>query len=445
MPRFSSSFISMHFIAITRYALLLLIIFSFSITNVAAQAPGMLEFAGKTTKDNKALSGAVVTVYRLEPSKQEKQEEIKTGRNGKFDFNLVFGFDYKMTFTYPGCVDMSLMVYTSKLPKTRSDLFPLYQTEIPFFETNNTTVRISKYKSPFTKVIYDGKKAFKDDEAYLTQFTSNLLIDPVEQAKELAEKEKAERDRLDAIEKAKRDAEEKALAEQKAREEAALKEAELARLKQESANKKEDVGEEKTMEPEIVNLQREKEIKATKAKKNKEIKTNYENDLLKIVADNERLTKEKSFSKQKSEARANTVINQMRSEASVKGQSEKLREEQKLKLKKAFENQQYKNNEVRKLVEASAFAERAVRISHQKSLPDVRDYSPKPLPNVAVSVKEGFFKTVRTTVITSGKKMDIYRKEIYFWGSVYWYKNDKDIDEVTYNVEIAFFSSYIQK
>lgn len=445
----STNFIDKCKVPFFRTALLCLF-FVLSINSASAQAPGMLEFEGRTVKDGKTLSGATVTVYRNGTIEQEK---IKTGKNGKFSFSLVFGSDYKIAFSYPGCVDMHLMVYTSKLPKEKNNIFPLYITEVPFFETTNTTVRINKYKNPFTKVIYDGKKAFMDDEAYLAQFTKDLLIDQEEINRLLAEKlakEKAEKDKLLAAEKAKNDAEEKVRldAEVKAAYEARLKAeerekaAELARMK-ENANKTDLLDE--TMETEAIRLQREKEAKNLMAKKNKEIKTNYENDLLKMVAENERIAKQKAYSKQKQEVRTSTVINQMRREADVKAKSDELREEQKRKKKELLANQQQKSNEMRKLVEAAAFAERSVKISNQKTLPDVKGYTPKETPNFAVTVDDGMIKTTRTTTVTLGKKLDTYRKETYFWGNVYCYKNDIEIDELVYNKEIAFFSGYQNK
>lgn len=430
-----------------RLILLTSILFSFSIQNVSAQAPGMLEFAGRTVKDQKPLSGATVTVWR---NGTINQEEVKTGKSGKFRFFLVFGNDYKITFTYPGCVDMQLMVYTSRLPKERSDLLPLYQTEVPFFETNDPLVRVSKFKNPFTKVIYDGKKAFKDDEAYLAAFTKDILIDPAEQgrlAAEKAAKEKAEKDKLDAAEKAKKDAEERArreaesklLAEQKAKAEALAKQAELERLRAEAESKENS---DQSMETEAMRLQREKELKDQLAKKNKEIKTKYENELLKMVAENERSAKQKAFNKQKQEARGNTVIEQMRRETELKANSDKLREDLKLKKKKELENKQTKLNEMRKLVEMAAFAERSVRINNNKTTPDVNNYVRKEIPNMAVTIDDGYIKTVRTTVVTQGKKLDTYRKETYFWGTVNCFKNNIEIDEATYNAEINYFSSY---
>lgn len=423
----------------------------FTANSVFAQAPGLLEISGRTVKDRKALSGATITVYKGGTTEMVK---IKTGKNGKFELSLPFGTDYKVAFTYPGCVDMHMMIYTGKLPKEKNNIFPLYVTEVPFFETTNTTVRISKYKNPFTKVIYDGKKGFMDDEAYLAQFIKDLLIDPEEIAKTLAEKEakeKAEKDKLLAAEKAKKDAEEKARLEMqlkaaieaRIRAEEREKAAELARLKEDAAKEKEPENE--TMETEAIRLQREKEAKDLMAKKNKQIKTNYENDLLKMVAENERVAKQKAFSKQKTEAHSNTAITQIRREAEVKAKSDELREEQKLKQKKLLENKQLKNSEIRKLVEAAAFAERSVKISNQKTLPDVKGYVKKESPNFAVTIDEGMIKTVRTTIVTLGKKLDTYRKETYFWGSVYCYKNNIEIDETIYNKEIAFFSGYQNK
>jgi hypothetical protein len=135
----------------------------------------------------------------------------------------------------------------------------------------------------------------------------------------------------------------------------------------------------------------------------------------------------------------------MRKEADVKAKSDELREEQKLKNKKLLENKQLKSSEMRKLVEAAAFAERSVKISNQKTLPDVNGYVRKDPPNFLVTVDDGLMKTIRTTTVTQEKKMDTYRKETYFWGAVYCYKNNVEITEAQYNKEIAFYSGYQNK
>ena len=89
MPVLFANFIDKlkaHFIGVV----LLFSFFALSTNFASAQAPGMLEFEGKTTKDGKTLSGATVIVFRNGTIEQEK---IKTGKNGKFSFSLVFGVD----------------------------------------------------------------------------------------------------------------------------------------------------------------------------------------------------------------------------------------------------------------------------------------------------------------------------------------------------------------
>ena len=334
---------------------------------------------------------------------------------------------------------------------TNSENFPFLRSKIPVCQGVVEFQKLSEQYPAFSVCPY---LAFKDDEAYLADFTKDIVIDAAEQAKLFAAKEakeKAEKEKIELAEKAKKDAEEKArkeaeeklVAEQKAKEDAFAKANELARLKEESERQK--MLENETMESEAIRLQREKEAKGILTKKNKDIKTGFENDLLKAVAENERLAKEKTFNKQKYEARSKTVIEQMRKETEVKAQADKLREELKLKQKKTLENQQYKINEVRKLVEAAAFAERSVKISNQKTLPDASGYKPIETTNMAVTVDEGILKSIRTTVVTKGKKIDTYRKESYFWGSSYYYKNNIEIDEASYQKDISFYAGYQNK
>ena len=433
----------------TFFKVILFCLFFGSIMNAAlAQAPGMLEFWGKTTKNNKVLVGAMVTVYRNET---QQQEQLKTGRNGKFRLFLMFGYTYKITFSYPGCVDMYMLVDATSLKKERNDIFPFYQTEIPFFETSYVGVNIAKYKKPITKIIYDGKKAFKDDEDYLAEFTKNLLVSAEDQVKIIAErevKEKADKEKQDAEIKAKNDAaekvqkeaEEKLAAEQKAKRTALERAIELARLKEEMVTAQPEINE--SLETQAIHLQREKEAKELLASKNREIKTSYQNDILKLVAENERKEKQKVLSQQKQIAKTNSVINQMKKEIEVKAKTNSLNDEIKAKKKQELENKQYKTIKVNKLIAAAAFAEKSIKINNQKILPDVRFYDRRKTPSALVYIDEGLFKTIRVTTIIRDKKVDTYRKEYYLWSNTNYYKNDSIIDEITYNVEIAFFSSY---
>ena len=96
----------------------------------------------------------------------------------------------------------------STLRKERNDIFPLYQTEMPFFETSSVGVNLAKYKKPITKIIYDGKKAFMDDEEYLEEFTKNLLVSAEDQVRILAEREAKEIEEVEEIEEIEEEEEE---------------------------------------------------------------------------------------------------------------------------------------------------------------------------------------------------------------------------------------------
>ncbi len=67
-----------------RQVLLFAFLLLFFVNRSNAQAPGMLELEGRAVKDGKPLSGAVITVYR---GSTIQQEQIKTGKNGKFHWS----------------------------------------------------------------------------------------------------------------------------------------------------------------------------------------------------------------------------------------------------------------------------------------------------------------------------------------------------------------------
>lgn len=424
--------------------LLVIMLFILTVMPLSAQQMiGFLEFNGRAKKSGKDLPGATVTLYR----NGVKQKEVITGRNGKFRFDIDFGADYKITFSAPGCVDMHLLVFASNVPKEKLSIFPIYDIEIPFFDVNDKTIRLDKYKKPFTKIVFDGNRTFRDDEAYLEEFVRNIHVDPDEIQKQMEEKERLEKEKLLALEKEKeRLAREKLLEEERARleEEERMRAEELARLKRENEEKMKDLGN-VSMETEAIRLQREKEEKALTEKKNRGIKSTYESELLKTVAENERMAREKELRKLKTDAQTNAVIEKIKQETEIKARSEYLREQEREKNKKALQNKQVKSQQVKKLVEAAAFADRSIKVNKQVRLPDPKEYKPKKLPNVAVSYDEGFFKSVSTVTVTMDKTVVVFRKEVYTWGSVYYYKNDSEIDEETFKKEVIKYGPYTSK
>ena len=424
--------------------LLLIMLFALAVMTVGAQQMvGFLEFNGRTKKSGKDLPGATITLYR----NGVKQKEIVTGRSGKFRLDIDFGADYKVTFAAPGCVDMHLLIFASNIPKEKSSIFPIYDIEVPFFDVNDKTIRTERYKKPFTKIVFDGNRTFRDDEAYLEDFVKDIHVDPDEIQKQMEEKERLEREKMLALEKEKdRLAREKQLAEEKARLEAEEKRRaeELARLKRENEESIKNI-EGVSMETEAIRLQREKEEKAVKEKKNRGIKSTYESELLKTVAENERIAKEKELKRLRTDAQTNAVIEKIKNEIELKAKSEYLREQEKEKNKKALQNKQIKSQQVKKLVEAAAFADRSVKVNKQTRLPDPKEYKAKKLPNVAVSYEEGFFKSTSTVTVTFDKKVVVFKKEIYTWGATYYYKDDVEIDEGTFKKEVIKYGPYTPK
>jgi hypothetical protein len=421
---------------------LVIILFLLTAMQLHAQMVGYLEFLGRTKMNNKDLPGATVTLYK----DGIKQKELVTGKNGKFRFFIDYGSDYKITFSAPNCVDMQMLVIASNVPKEKYNIFPIYEIDVPFFDAAEQTIRIDKYKKPFTKVVFDGGRSFKDDEAYLEEFVKNIHVDPDELAqkeKDRLEKERLEKERLLALEKEKQDRERQlALEKKRLEEEEKMRAEELARLKRENEEKmKLQQNEEVSMETEAIRLQREKEAKVALEKKNRGIKSTYESELLKTVAENERLAREKELKKMKTEAQTNAVIEKIKKETEVKARSNYLREQEKLKNKKVLQNQQIKSQQVKKLVEAAAFADRSVKVNRQSRLPDVKEYKAKDVPNVAVSVEDGMWSTVSTVTVTYNNTITTYRKEVYMWGT-YYYKNDVEIEEEAFKKEVVKYGPY---
>ncbi len=85
--------------------LLYFLFFSLITLGAFSQERGYLEFAGRCLKNRQPIKGATVVIYK----NGTKVTDLTTGKNGKFQFFLDFGADYKVAFSYAGCVDMYLI------------------------------------------------------------------------------------------------------------------------------------------------------------------------------------------------------------------------------------------------------------------------------------------------------------------------------------------------
>lgn len=150
---------------------LILLLLSFSVSAQRDEEVESLEFGGTTFLDGKKLKGATVTLYK----DNVKSKEKLTGSNGKFTFNLSYGSDYKITFSYPGCIDMHIVVF-AKIPKKKYVYNIVYRMDVLFYNTDDKIVDISKYKYPFTKVIFNDKNnMFTDDLIYMNEFKQGVF------------------------------------------------------------------------------------------------------------------------------------------------------------------------------------------------------------------------------------------------------------------------------
>ena len=422
--------------------------FSLITLSVFSQEHGYLEFAGRCVKNQQPVKGAIVAIYKG----GTKVTDLTTGKNGKFQFFLDFGVDYKVTFSYTGCADMYLMIYASKCAADKS-IFPIYDGDIPFFEYGNQTINYANFKNPFTKINYDGKKTFGDDEPYVKDFLEKLLIDPEEINKknvQLAiEKEKIEmeaklkreaeeKERQQQLSEAQRLAQEEAdrikkLADEKVRADKKNNEAKNAIAKQETESNQ-------SMATEEINLTIDKEKRNIKEKQNKAIRATYESDLLKIVATNERTEKEGQFKKDKSKAETKEVIETLRKEAEVKARSEQVIFDFKMRNKQVVLNRGVKNKEMLTLIRQSAFNDRDAKFTSIKKFPEARSYKPKGLVGISSDIDKGTFKTTYTYTISKGTTKTIYRRDNFTGNLNYYYKNDKEISEQDYLKEISQYN-----
>ena len=410
-----------------------------------AQDKGYLEFAGRCAKDNQPLKGANISIYKG----STKVTELTTGKNGKFQFFLDFvGVDYRVVFTYPGCPDMFLMIYSGKV-EAGKEIFPIYDIDVNYFDYGKPTINYANFKNPFTKVVYDGKKSFRDDENYAADFLANLYID-TEEIKRREEQLAIEKQKRELETKMKLDAEEKirqqqlADAQKKSQEEAdRLKKQMEEKARQDKqnepkngvANKENDSKE--SMVSEEVQLTIDKEKRNIKEKQNKAVKAAYENDLLKIVATNERKTKEAEYVKKKDNATSNEVIETLKREAETKAMSEQVMFDSKMRNKQVVFNRGIKNQEMVTLIKQTAFNSRDMSLHTIKKFPETKTYRSPGLTGISTDIEKTTFKTVYTISLSVKNEKTIYKKEKFSWGVTYFYKNGKEITEQEYLKEVS--------
>jgi len=405
---------------VSKYLLALVVTLLLS---VAMKAQGDMRFFGTATKDGKPLSGATVTV--LMDGKQIIN--LTTGKNGKFKFTIDIGHTYRINFAAPGCVDM-YMTMDLKVPPEKSWIYPDYIAEIPFFAPNDAKVKTELYATkPFIKVIYDGGNGFHDDPAY--RFIDEIFKDPNEEAK----KKQLEEERL------KKEADEKARLEEELR---------LKKLQDEQDNRtpepvisqpsndpkkpSDPVTPDPGMESDAIRLEREKQEKERQQQQNKNVRANYENNLLKMVAESEKKNNLEKYNKMKETAEVNSVVSALRKQAEVKGQREFLIEQEKERQRQTRANRQARAIQVRKLIETAAWVERDLNVKGLKPVVSSGPLNYIPSPHYVTTTLQGFWTDEKEIVISwPGGKRTMF-KTVKYWWSTYFYIDEKEVEEKIY-------------
>lgn len=393
------------------------------------KAQGDLRFFGTATKDGKPLSGAAVTV--LMDGKQIIN--LTTGKNGKFKFTIDLGHFYRINYSAPGCVDMH-MTMDLKVPAEKSWIYPDYVVEVPFFSPGDPKVKTELYgQKPFIKVIYDGSAGFHDDPSY--RFIDEVFKDPNE---ELRKRQEEERLKREADEKARLEEEERL---RKQREELE-KQTQTPVLSQPENIVKDPVADPvKTegMETEAMRLEREKQEHERQERENKNVKANYENNLLKMVAESEKKSNLQKYNRMKEEAEGNSVVSSLRKQAQVKGQREFLIEKEKERQRQTRVNKQARELQLRKLVETSAQVERDINISGMKPVVSSGPLNYQPHPHFVTVVREGIWTDEKQVVISwPGGKRTIFKTVSYWWAD-YFYIDEKEVTEQEFETEMELY------
>jgi hypothetical protein len=399
-------------------------VLAFLLIGAKLSAQGDLRFFGTATKGGSPLSGASVTV--LMDGKQIIN--LTTGKNGKFKFTIDIGHTYRINFSAPGCVDM-YMTMDLKVPADKAWIYPDYQVEIPFFEPNDPKINTDLYaKKPFIKVIFDGSTGFQDDPAY--RFIDEVFKDPAQEAAKKAEEERVRKE-----------------AEQKEKDR--LAEEERLRKLQEQNNVPPPVitqpnqpvnptptvtpTTDPTMESDAIRLEREKQERENQKKDNQAVRANYENNLLKMVAESEKETNIEKYNEMKDDAEVNSVVSSLRKQAEVKGQREFLIEKEKEKTRQTRANRQVREMQLRRLIETTAQVARDINISGLKPVAASGPLNYIPSPHFVTTTLNGFWTDEKQIVITwPGGKSTVFKIIKYWWAS-YFYVDNKEVEEKVYN------------
>jgi outer membrane protein OmpA-like peptidoglycan-associated protein len=189
------------------FAGILLILFSFS---AHADDDGRIKiYINATLQSNRTpLEDVTVSVFR----DNTEMLKLTTNKKGKIEIELVYGAKYRIMLSKSGLVSTYFLL-DGNVPKAKYIINAGFDQIVYLVDKKQRDIDTLKFKHPFTKWEYNLKtNRFQEDVDYLKEFEEGVFKDDVQAAHELAlkqEREKAEKDAFEKLQKEKAEAERK--------------------------------------------------------------------------------------------------------------------------------------------------------------------------------------------------------------------------------------------
>lgn len=397
---------------------------------------GYLEIRGSVRKSGKPIEGAVITV--IKDGANEDSYTIK--KNGKFTFELQWDHEYIIKFNAPGYIPTKMVVSTKLPPSVKLPIWPVYEIDVPFYGTSDSAVNKAALNQPITKVAYDPKKkVFKDDDDYLEQFSQILYIP--EEKKVVAPPKEKEKDL--ALEKTlkpdaalKPEEQAKKLEEEKIRKEQAIAKTGSPKKSKTEPGIEQPLAGNADKETDAIKRERIKEAREIETIKNKAVKSQHENSILKVVAENERKGNEAEWLRLKNEEEFAEAIEKMKQYSIVKPNTFESETKKKTHALKSAGNLAIKAKELNNTLIRIAEAEREADKAKSKGKPKTSSV----LPVVSQVENKDVHKVETITTITDPLGRTTFKKITYAWGTTYYFKNNKTISAELYKKELSLYS-----
>lgn len=409
----------------------LFIAFLFPIS-LYSQKKGFLEFTGRCIQNYSPLKDARITIY----SGPTKVAEIKTPKNGQFMFDLDFGQDYKVVFAKSGCPEMYLFIQASKCP-TEKIIFPTYEIDITFFDYRNAEINDLAFKKPITKVIYDSKGFFKDDEEYLTAFLSTIYNSENETKLNEELKILRQSQELLAIVKQEEEKEPSRFIEEESP--ISIKHLYYTEKKNRASlksNPKANQASMKEMENEGIaqlKLFAKKELKRNTDNQNKSVKIQAEKEFLENAFTS-------AVAQKKLNADYKKIITALEQQAILKVRANELKNGIKNKSKIAAINRGLQVLELNALINQVATRHKFKKQSSVYTKNAENKMQVKTMVGIVTDITEESMKTTWEIIVNSNGQSEKYKKEKYNFGLVYFYKNNISISENQYHESLAQYN-----